>query len=102
MDNNITAIAIENSSRLAHLSTIFCKANGIKVTEELAEAFATATVVAINEWYNDNKGRNFDPMTELVDNDAVMCAFEHMQGLLALASIASMAGITPADLGLDK
>lgn len=102
MDNNITPIAIENSSRLAHLSATFCKVNGIKVTAELADAFADAILVSVNEWYNENKGRNFDPMTELVDNDAVSYAFEHMGALLAFASLAAMAGISAAELGLEK
>ena len=95
-----TLIAKQNTTLLASLSVVFFTANGIKSSPEMTDAFADATMDNINKWYNDNLGKNFDPMTELVEEDAVKYAFEQMQEIVILAQMAKAMGITPAELGI--
>ena len=96
-----TPIAKQNSTLLASLSVVFFTANGIKSSPEMIEAFADATMDAIEKWYRTNKGREFDPMTELVEEDAVKYAFKHMQKIVTLVQMAKAMGITPAELGIS-
>lgn len=96
--NEIPPIAMQNSSRLAQISTVFCQMNGIRVTSEIADAMADAVVCAINEWYNDNEGRCINLVTEVVCEDAIVYAFKQMQGIFSLARVAVSLGMTSADL----
>lgn len=96
--NEVTSIVMQNSSRLAKISTVFCQMNGIRVTPEIADAMADAVVCAINEWYNDNEGRNINLVTEVVCEDAIAYAFKQMQGIFSLALVAVSLGVTSADL----
>lgn len=95
-----TAIAKQNATLLASLSIGFFAVNGIKPSPEMTGTFADATMTAIEEWYRTNKGREFDPMTELVEEDAVKYAFKQMQEILTLVQLAKAMGITPAELGI--
>lgn len=98
MMNEISSIVMQNSSRLAQISTVFCQMNGIRVTPEIADAMADAVVCAINEWYNDNEGRSINLVTEVVCEDAIVYAFKQMQGIFSLARIAVSLGVTSDDL----
>lgn len=73
--------AIQNANKLAYLSDIFCKLNGISVEQPIADLLAMTVMGLINAWYED-KGRNLDPCTELIDDEAIGHAFAQLQGMV--------------------
>lgn len=95
-----TPITKQNTSLLASLSVRFFATNGIKFTQEMMDAFADATMTAIEAWYRTNKDREFNALIELVEEDAVKYAFNEMQEIVTLARSAVMLGISTAELGI--
>ena len=85
-------IALENATRLAVLSAAFCRMNGIKLTEEIADTFALGVMAGINEWYKE-RGIDFDPSIHVIEDAAIQEVFGKMQEVVILASISAQTGI---------
>lgn len=86
-------IATQNAQRLASISVIFCRINGLDPTPELAQALTGAVMANIGKWYEDNDQTNFDPRTMLICDEAIKAAFERMQEIANLAAISVQTGI---------
>ena len=85
------SIANQNAERLAGLSVTFCLMNGIPVTEELVPILSGAVMSNIAKWYAD-RGRTFDPKTDLIEDEALVEAFTRVQEIAILASISAKMG----------
>ena len=81
-----------NTSKLATLSTLFCAINGIPFTEELVPILGGAVIANIAKWYAV-RGKSFNPKEELIEDEALEAAFERLQEIANLASIAAQTGI---------
>ena len=92
MVENYTPIANENAQRLAALSTLFCRKNGIPATPDLVSVLSNAVLEGIANWYAE-RGRTFDPKTERIENDAIVEAFARAQIVVYAASLYAMAEI---------
>lgn len=92
MVENHTSIATENAQRLAALSTLFCRKNGITITPDLASVLSNAVLEGIANWYS-KRGRTFDPKNERIENDALVKAFARAQIIAYIASFYAMTEI---------
>lgn len=85
-------IAIENATRLAALTTVFCLMNGIEMTKEIADTFALGVMAGIGAWYKE-RGIDFDPRVNAIEDAAIQEVFGKMQEVAILASISAQTGI---------
>ena len=85
-------IAIENATRLAGLTAVFCLMNGIKMDKETADAFALGVMAGISVWYKE-RGIDFDPRIHAIEDAAIQEVFSEMQEIAILASISAQTGI---------
>lgn len=86
-------IAEQNSERLAHLSVLFCKMNGIDANMEVVPALADCIMGGIAKWYAENGRTDFNPRTELIADDAIVSAFARAQEIVILATISAQTGV---------
>lgn len=73
--------AIQNANKLATLSDIFCKLNGIAVDQTTSDLLAMTVMGLIYGWYED-RGRTLDPCAELIEDEAIGHAFAQLQGMV--------------------
>lgn len=92
MNDNLNTIGRQNAERLASMSAVFCAINGLEATEELVRVLTSAILSGVAKWYND-RGRTFNPNTELIEDDAMVEAFTRAQEIAILASVSVSAGI---------
>ena len=90
MEKNIST---QNADRLADLSLAFFLINQLPCSAELVGAFTKMIMSAIGKWYKENEGRNINPETETICDDAIKFAFERAQQIAVLATIAAQTGI---------
>ena len=92
----ITPIGKQNATRLGILSTIFCLTNGIEMNDELVTVLSLTITAHLNKWYDDH-GRELNPNTDLIEEEAVAYAFERVQEVAnaaaALSAISAQTGI---------
>ena len=87
MDN----VLARNLETLTTLSTAFCALNGLgEVNDELAQAICLAVNSALKDWYVD-KGRVYNPITEIIEEEALRYAFGELQKLATLAHLSALA-----------
>ena len=84
-------IAIQNASRLAKLSVLFCAINGIEAADDLVPILANAVLSGCARWCEEN-GQEFSPATTLIPDDALVYAFGRVQEIAILANVAASAG----------
>lgn len=89
MEKNIAA---QNANRLADLSVTFFALNRIPCDDELIRVFSQAIMSGIAKWYKENKGRDINPETELICDDAIEYAFTRAQEISNLATFCAMIG----------
>ena len=87
-------IANQNSERLAAMSVIFCMMNGINPSDELVGILAMTVMSEIAKWYDENGKGNFNPMTDLVEEDAIRFAFGRIQQIANLAKVTAELGLS--------
>ena len=63
-----------NINAIASLCTIFVTCFHLGDDDEILNATNQAILHSVNVWYNDNKGKEFDIMTDRVDPEAIKYA----------------------------
>lgn len=86
-------IATQNAGRLSNLSIAFFLINQLPFDEELIHVFSQAIMAGVGKWYTENKGRNINPETEIICEDAIKYAFTRAQEISNLATICAQTGI---------
>ena len=87
MDTNTTNHKEQNVAKLALLSLIFCRINGLPIVPELTDALSAMVVSHIATWYAE-RGRMLDLDAEPIEEEAVADAFSRAQ-LVFLAAVTS-------------
>lgn len=81
-----------NAHVLSAASVAFCNAQELEPTDELVRVLCQAVMTALAQWYKDN-GKTFAPQTDLIEDEAILYAFEKMGNIAMLARISAMTGI---------
>jgi hypothetical protein len=87
MDTNTTNHKEQNVAKLALLSLIFCRINGLPIVPELTDALSAMVVSHLATWYAE-RGRTLDLNAEPIEEEAVADAFSRAQ-LVFLAAVTS-------------
>jgi hypothetical protein len=86
-------IAIQNAERLSSLSVVFFALNNLPDDASLIDVFSRMIMSAVGRWYKENEGRDFNPQTEIIGDEAIKFAFGRAQGIAVLATITAQVGM---------
>ena len=94
--NNSLSIADQNSTLLGIMSTVLVAALGIPMNDEMQQLIVTAVMCKLALWYEEH-GKEFNPKTILLDEDAVSEVFAEIHADLyadlVIANICQQTGI---------